>query len=67
MGLSPIVVRASSSSLTFIVPISAAKADPDRPARIIAVKRGPNSLNRERLTKFATNTSAPNRSIGTAD
>ncbi len=43
MGSSPIVVRASSSSLTFMVPISAANAEPERPARMIAVKIGPNS------------------------
>ena len=40
-GSRPIVVSAFSSSLTFIVPISAANAAPERPASSIAVISGP--------------------------
>ena len=40
-GSRPIVVSAFSSSLTFIVPISAANAAPERPASRIAVISGP--------------------------
>src|SRR5215467_12699053 len=53
-GSSPIVVRASSSSLTFIVPSSAANAEPDLPARMMAVNNGPSSRNIERPIKLAT-------------
>ena len=42
-GGRPIVVSAFSSSFAFIVPISAAKALPVRPARMIAVTTGPSS------------------------
>ena len=41
IGSSPIVIRASISSFTFMVPISAAKAEPVRPARITAASSGP--------------------------
>ena len=53
-GSSPIVSRASISSFTFIVPISAAKAEPDRPARMMAVKNGALSRNIDRITASAT-------------
>ena len=44
IGLRPKVVNAFNSSLTFWVPSWAAKAEPLRPAKRIAVIRGPNSL-----------------------
>ena len=55
------VVSASSSSSTFIVPISAAKALPERPASTTAVMRGPNSRKRAMVIMSATYTSAPKR------
>jgi len=48
------VVKASTSSFTTIVPISAANADPDRPATIIAVIIGPNSFTIAMPTSDAT-------------
>ena len=53
-GTKPIVVSASISSLTRMVPSSAAKAEPARPVAIIATIKGPNSLTIERPTKLAT-------------
>ena len=41
--------------------IVAAKADPERPAKIIAVINGPSSRSIARPTRFATKMSAPNR------
>ena len=66
-GSSAIVVRASISSFTFIVPISAAKAAPVRPASTIDVINGASSRNIDRPIRLATNSSAPNWRIGTAD
>ena len=66
-GLKPIVVRASTSWLTRIVPISAAKAAPERPASRIAVISGPSSRSIDRPIRSATKISAPKRFIGTAD
>ena len=54
IGSRPIVVSASISSLTFMVPISAAKADPVRPARITAARSGPSSRRRLIETRLAT-------------
>ena len=61
------VVSASTSSFTFIVPISAAKADAVRPDRIMAASNGPSSRTRAMVTRSATNRSAPYRRIGTSD
>ena len=61
------MVSALSSSLTFIVPISAANAAPERPASRIAVISGPSSRRIDKPTRSATNSSAPNWRIGTAD
>ena len=66
-GSRPIVVSASTSWLTVIVPISAANAAPERPASRIAVISGPSSRNIERPSRSATKISAPKRFIGTAD
>ena len=66
-GSRPIVVSASTSSLTFIVPISAANAAPERPASRIAVISGPSSRSIASPTRSATKISAPNLRIGTAD
>ena len=52
-GERPITVRASSSSLTFIVPISAAYAAPVRPARMMAVMIGAISRTIATATRFA--------------
>ena len=54
IGSSPIVIRASTSSFTFMVPISAAKAEPVRPARITAASSGPSSRTRLIATRLAT-------------
>ena len=54
IGSSPIVTSASISSFTFMVPISAAKAEPVRPARITEVSNGPNSRSRLTATRLAT-------------
>jgi hypothetical protein len=50
-----------------MVPSSAAKAEPDRPAKIMAVIKGPISRSIETPMRFATKISAPNRRIGIAD
>ena len=67
IGSRPIVTSASTSSFTFMVPISAAKAEPVRPARITEASNGPSSRSRLIATRLATKMSAPNRRIGTAD
>ena len=66
-GSSPIVVSASTSWFTCIVPISAANAAPVRPASRIAVISGPSSRTIAMPTRSATKISAPKRRIGTAD
>ena len=66
-GSSPIVVSASISWLTRIVPISAANAAPERPASRIAVISAPSSRSIDRPIRSATKISAPNFFIGTAD
>ena len=53
-GLIPAVVKASTSLLTVIVPISAANAAEDLPANKIAVINGPNSRNIPLDTSGAT-------------
>ena len=59
-GSSPMVRMASTSSASFIEPIWAAKADAERPATMIAVRRIPSSRKVARPTRLITNTSAPN-------
>ena len=54
IGSNPIVKSASTSSDIFMVPISAAYAEPDLPATMIAVIIGPSSLTMARPTKEAT-------------
>ena len=66
-GSRPIVVSASTSWLTFIVPISAANAAPERPASRMAVISGPSSRSIARPIRSATKISAPNFFIGIAD
>ncbi len=51
---------ASTSSVTFFVPISAANADPDRPITTIAVISGPNSRKIETITASGTRLNMPN-------
>ena len=53
-GSSPIVASAFTSSFTFMVPISAANAAPDRPASRIAVINGPSSRVIASPTRSAT-------------
>ena len=60
IGETPIVRIASISSVSFIVPICAAKAEPDRPATMIAVISTPSSRSVRRPTRLIVNTSAPN-------
>jgi hypothetical protein len=48
------VSSASISSVTFIVPISAAKAEPERPITMMAVINGPSSRVIEMATALAT-------------
>jgi hypothetical protein len=60
MGLIAIVSKASISSLTFMVAISAANADPERPITTIAVTRGPSSRDMEMATAVETALIAPN-------
>ena len=50
----PMAASASTSSETFIVPISAANAAPERPAAMIAVISGPSSRVIDRPTRLAT-------------
>ena len=66
MGDMPIEAMASTSSFSFIEPICAANADPERPATMIAVSRMPSSRITERPIKLTTNTSAPNCASWTA-
>ena len=60
IGDTPIVRIASTSSVSFIVPICAAKAEPDRPATMIAVISNPSSRIEARPTRLIVNTSSPN-------
>ena len=65
-GSRPIVESASISSLTFIVPISAANAEPERAVSRIAAISGPSSRSIEIPSRSATKISAPKRCIGIA-
>ncbi len=58
-GSTPVAYSASTSSFSFIAPISAAKALPERPATMIAVSRTPNSRNTPMVTRSTTKISAP--------
>ncbi len=58
-GSRAMVVSASSSSVTRMVPISAAKAEPDLPITTMAVTSGPSSRVMEIATRLATNCIAP--------
>ena len=61
MGSRPIVRMASTSSLTFMVPIWAVNALPERPASMIAVSSTPISRNTPDATILTVNISTPNR------
>ena len=58
-GPTPMVRIASISSVIFMVPICAAKAEPERPATMIAVMSMPSSRRVRRPTRLTVNTSAP--------
>ena len=60
------VRMASISSVSFIVPICAAKALPERPATMIAVISTPSSRKVMRPTRFTVSVSAPNCASCTA-
>ena len=60
-GSKAMTLRASISSVTFMVPISAANADPDRPLTAIAVNSGPSSRVKPTATRSMTKCRAPNR------
>ena len=60
-GSSAMTRRESSSSVTFMVPISAANAEPDRPLTAIAVSSGPSSRVKPTATKSMTYCIAPKR------
>src|SRR5882672_2498130 len=60
IGLMAMVSSASSSSVTFMVPISAAKEEPERPMTTMAVMSGPSSRLMEMATALATKLMAPN-------
>jgi hypothetical protein len=60
-GSRPSVLSASISSLTFIMPISAVNALPDRPATTIAVRRMPISRRAEMARRSTVKISAPKR------
>ncbi len=55
------VSSASTSWLTFMVPICAAKALPERPATMIAVSRMPTSRSTVTPTRLTVSTAAPKR------
>ena len=59
MGSMPSVRSASISSVTAMVPIWAAQAEPERPAMMIAVISGANSRSMDRPTRSATKMFAP--------
>ena len=59
IGSSPITRSASISSRIFIEPISAVKAEPERPATMIAVSSTPTSRSVRMPTRSTTNGVAP--------
>ncbi len=60
-GSIAMVRRASISSATTMLPISAENADPERPLTAIAVSNGPNSRVKPMVTRSTTNCIAPKR------
>src|SRR6266850_2305895 len=60
-GSSAMTRRESSSSVTFMVPISAAKAEPDLPLTAMAVSSGPSSRVKPTATRSITYCIAPKR------
>ena len=54
IGSIPMVASASTSWFTFMVPISAAKAEPERPASTTEASSGPSSRSRLMATRLAT-------------
>src|SRR2546423_15137622 len=50
-GLMAMVSKASISSVTFMLPISAAKAEPERPITTMAVTRGPRFRELEKVQR----------------
>ena len=58
-GSMPIARSASTSSFSFIAPISAAKALPERPAMMMAVSSTPSSRSTETVTRSTTKMLAP--------
>jgi len=60
-GSSPITRRASISSRIFMDPISAVKAEPERPAIMMDVSRTPSSLRTRMPMRFTTKVVAPKR------
>ena len=61
------IFSASTSSFTVMVPSSAAKAEPVRPASTTPASSGPSSRSSEMPTRFGTKTSAPKRRSGIED
>ncbi len=59
-GSMPMARSASTSSFSFIAPISAAKALPERPATMIAVSSTPSSRSTDTVTRSTTKISPPN-------
>src|SRR5690606_14315979 len=58
-GSTPIISKLDSCSVDFMLPISAASADPARPANSSAVTTGPSSRSRVRATVCPTACSEP--------
>ncbi len=61
IGSSPITRRASISSRIFMEPISAVKAEPERPATMIEVRSTPSSRNIRMPIRSTTKGVAPKR------
>jgi hypothetical protein len=59
IGSIPMTLSASISSRTFITPISAAKAEPERPATMIAVISTPISRSTDTATRLTVKSSPP--------
>ena len=59
IGSMPITLSASTSSRAFITPISAAKAEPERPATMMAVISTPISRNIDTATRLMVKSSPP--------
>ena len=59
MGSMPITLSASTSSRVFMTPISAVKAEPERPATMMAVISTPISRNTDTATRLMVKSSPP--------